>query len=83
MFSEWAGQRTQRKTKEIIKTFNDMKDPHRRNNKSECRECTCKMDKSFNRGMFNKFESRKVCVAGYQCDNSDFDFALRNTACRL
>ena len=25
------------------------------------------MDKSF-----NKFESRKICVAGYQCDNSDF-----------
>ena len=34
------------------------------------------MDKSFNRGMFNKFESRKVCVAGYYCDNSDFDFEL-------
>ena len=32
------------------------------------------MDKSLNRGMFNKFESRKICVAGYQCDNSDFDF---------
>ena len=29
---------------------------------------------SLNRGMFNKFESRKICVAGYQCDNSDFDF---------
>ena len=32
------------------------------------------MDKSLNRGMFNKFESRKICVGGYQCDNSDFDF---------
>ena len=32
------------------------------------------MDKSLNRGMFNKFESRKICVAGYQCDNSDLDF---------
>ena len=53
--------------------------PHRRNNKSEYQECTCKMDKSLNRGMLNKFESRKICVAGYQCDNSDFDFALRNT----
>ena len=42
--------------------------PHRRNNKSEYQECTCKMDKSLNRGMFNKFESRKICVA-----------ALRNT----
>ena len=26
--------------------------------------------------MFNKFESRKICVAGYQCDNSDFDFCI-------
>ena len=34
------------------------------------------MDKSFNRGMFNKFESRKVCVAGYHCDNSDFDLCI-------
>ena len=40
--------------------------PHRRNDKSEYQECTCKMDKSLNRGMFNKFESRKICVAGYQ-----------------
>ena len=24
--------------------------------------------------MFIKFESRKICVAGNQCDNSDFDF---------
>ena len=31
------------------------------------------MDKSLNRGMLNKFESRKIFVAGYQCDNSDFD----------
>ena len=50
--------------------------PHRRNNKSEYQECTCKMDKSLNRGMLNKFESRKICVAGYQCDNSDFDFCI-------
>ena len=49
---------------------------HRRNNKSEYQECTCKMDRSLNRGMFNKFENRKICVAGYQCDNSDFDFCL-------
>ena len=34
------------------------------------------MDKSLKRGMFNKFESRKICVAGYQCDNSDFDFCI-------
>ena len=34
------------------------------------------MDNSLNRGMFNKFESRKICVAGYQSDNSDFDFCL-------
>ena len=44
--------------------------------KSEYQECTCKMDKSLNRGMFNKFESREICVAGYQCDNSDFDFCI-------
>ena len=82
MFSERAGPRTQGKPKEIIKTFNDIKDSwtHRRNNKSEYQECTCKMHKSLNRGMLNKFESRKICVAGYQCDNSDFDFELRNTA---
>ena len=49
---------------------------HRRNDKSEYQECTCKLDKSLNRGMFNKFESRKICVAGYQCDNSDFDFCI-------
>ena len=34
------------------------------------------MDKSLNREMFNKCESRKVCVAGYQRDNSDFDFCI-------
>ena len=43
--------------------------PHTRNDKSEYQECTCKMDKSLNRGMFNKFEGRKICVAGNQCDN--------------
>ena len=26
--------------------------------------------------MLNKFESRKICVAGYQCDNSDFDCCI-------
>ena len=50
--------------------------PHIRNSKSEYQECTCKMDKSLIRGMFNKFESRKICVAGYQCGNSDFDFCI-------
>ena len=49
---------------------------YRRNDKSEYQECTCKMDKSLNREMVNKFESRKICVAGYQCDNSDFDFCI-------
>ena len=34
------------------------------------------MDKSLNRGMLDKFESRKICVAGYQCDNSDFYFCI-------
>ena len=33
-------------------------------------------DIHLNREMFNKFESRKICVAGYQCDNSDFDFCI-------
>ena len=50
--------------------------PHRRNDTSEYQKCRCKVDKSLNRGMFNKFESRKICVAGYQCDNSDFDFCI-------
>ena len=62
-----AGPRTQRKAKEIVKTFKDH-GPHRRNNKSECQECTC------NRRMCIKFKSRKICVTGNQCDNSDFDF---------
>ena len=48
--------------------------PHRRNDKSEYQECPCKTDQSLNRGMCDKFASRKICVAGYQCDNSDFDF---------
>ena len=48
--------------------------PHRRNDKSENQECTCKTD--LNRGMFNEFESRKICVAGYQCDNSNFVFCI-------
>ena len=50
--------------------------PHRRYNKSKYQKCTCKMDKRLNRGMFNKFESRKICVAGYQCDNTDSDFCI-------
>ena len=47
---------------------------YRRNNKSECQECTCKIDKSLNRRMCIKSESHKICVAGNQCDNSDFGF---------
>ena len=70
-----AGPRTQRKTKEIVKTFKDH-GPHRRNDKSECQECTCKIDKSLNRRTFIKFESRKNCVAGNHCDKSDFDFCI-------
>ena len=50
--------------------------PLGRNNKLEYQKCTCKMDKRLNRGMFNKFESREICVAGYQCDYSDFDFCI-------
>ena len=36
--------------------------------------CTCKIDKSLKRRTCIKFESRKICVAGSQCDNSDFNF---------
>ena len=36
--------------------------PHRRNDKSEYQECTCKMDESLKRGMFNKFQSRKMVI---------------------
>ena len=31
------------------------------------------MDKSLKRGMCIKFESRQICIAGNQCDNSDLD----------
>ena len=48
--------------------------PHRRNEKSECQEFTCKIGKSLNRGTCIKFESREICVVGNQCDKSDFDF---------
>ena len=55
-------------------TFKDH-GPHRRNDKSQCQECTCKSDiKSLNGRMCIKFESRKIFVAGSQCDNSEFDF---------
>ena len=57
------------KTKEIVKTFKDH-GPQRRN-ESECQECTCKIHKSLNRRMCIKFESRKICVAANQCDNSE------------
>ena len=45
----------------------------RRNDKSEYKECTCKMDKSLKRGMCIKFESLKICLAGKQCDKSDLN----------
>ena len=69
---EWAGPRTERKTNEIVKTFNNI-NTNRRNDKSEYQECTCEMDKSLKRGMCIKFESRKICIAGNQCDKSDLD----------
>ena len=31
------------------------------------------MDKGLKRGMCIKFESRKICIAGNQFDNSDLD----------
>ena len=34
----------------------------------------CKIDKSLNRRICIKFESRNICVANNQCDNSEFDF---------
>ena len=46
---------------------------HRRNDKSEYQECACEMDKSLKRGMCIKFESRKICIAGNQCDISDLN----------
>ena len=36
----------------------------------------CNMAKNLNREMFNKFESRKICLAGYQYENSYFDFCI-------
>ena len=72
MFSEWAGPRTQREL-----SRNSLKSkthgPHRRNDKSEYQECTCEMDKSLNRGMCIKFESRMVCIARNHFDNSDLE----------
>ena len=46
---------------------------NRRNDKSEYQECTCEMDKRLKRGMCIKFESRKICLAGNQCDKSYLD----------
>ena len=34
-----------------------------------------------NRRMCIKFESRKISVAGYQCDKSDFDFHNADNEC--
>ena len=48
--------------------------PHRRNEKSKYQECTCKIDKSFNREIFKMFVSSKICKGGYQSGNSDCDF---------
>ena len=62
-----------KKNKGIVKTFKDH-GPHRRNDKSECQKCMCKIDKSLNRRMCIKFESHKICVAGNQCDKSGYDF---------
>ena len=64
---------SKKKKKEIVKTFKDH-GPHRRHDKSECQECTCKIDRSLNRRMCVNFESRKISVAGNECDKSEFDF---------
>ena len=34
------------------------------------------MDKSLKRGMCIKFESRKICIAGSQCNKSDLDIHI-------
>ena len=47
--------------------------PDRRNDKSEYQKRTCEMDKSLNRGMCIKFESRKICIACNHFDNSDLE----------
>ena len=36
------------------------------------------MDKSLNGGMLNKFESRKICVAGYQCEKKNLCYLTEN-----
>ena len=51
--------------------------PDRRNDKSEYQKRTCEMDKSLNRGMCIKFESRKICIARNHFDNSDLE--IHNT----
>ena len=75
MFSEWAGPRIQRKTKELSRHSMASKThgPHRRNDKSQYQGCTCEMDRSLNREMCIKFESRKICFAGNHFDNSDLE----------
>ena len=73
MFSEYAGPKIKEKQRKFSR-HSKTHGPHRRNEKYECQECTCKIDKSLNRGTCIKFESHKICVAGNQCDNSDFDF---------
>ena len=56
-----TGPRTQRKIKEIVKTFKDH-GPHRRNDNRNIKSVREKS--SLNRRMCIRFESRKICVAG-------------------
>ena len=47
----------------------DLQDAMTNQNVKSVREKT-----SLNRRMCIRFESRKICVAGNECDDSDFDF---------
>ena len=50
---------------------------HRRNDKLEYQECTCKLDKSLKRNVYQVWESTwKICIAGNQWDNSDLDIHI-------
>ena len=63
----------EKQTKLSRHSMTSIPNTHRRNDKSEYQECTYEMDKSLKRGMCIKFESRKICIAGNQCDISDLD----------
>ena len=70
----WNGLVRELKEKQMKLSRHSMtSNTNRRNEKSEYQECTCEMEKSLKRGMCIKSESRKICIAGNQCDKSDLD----------